>query len=401
MAVAIPTLARDAVVRLWLQRQGLLEPAGRLTRKRLTGHLEGTGGLQLDTINVLDRAHYLTLWSRFGSYRRESLDAWVYDHQLGYEYWGHEASILPISHLPIGRRRMRGFPPPSWTNRSWWRVYRTTPSSRRRVLQRLRAEGPLESGDFEDRDPNRPRPGGTMPLPHEDKRSLKLLWHEGRVAVRSRRHFRCLYDLAGRVYPEGPVASKTEYEDSWLLVGLKGNGIASERHLRGYVTAPDLKAADRRRVLARNLKRGAIREVRVEGRRDAFYARPQDLDDIEGVPEPEGTTLISPFDSLLWQRTRAEDLLDFEYRVEIYVPPAKRIFGYYVMPILHHGRLVGRLDPKLHRDRGELEIKSIHLEPAFRRDQRFDRGLADALGRLCRFENVSRLTLPKGWRALV
>jgi len=166
------------VVRLWFHRQGLTEPqdANRLTAETLRLHLERTGALQLDTINVVDRAHYLTLWSRFGLYDRTALDRWMYDDQVAYEYWGHEASLLPISHLPIGRRRMRRFPPKSWEAKSWWKHYKTSAASKRRVLERLEAEGPLESIDFEP-SPDPVKSAGVMPLAREDKRSLKLLWH--------------------------------------------------------------------------------------------------------------------------------------------------------------------------------------------------------------------------------
>ncbi len=393
-------------MRLWLRCQGLLAPRGEagLNRRTFTDHLERTGALQLDTINVLERAHYLTLWSRFGAYDREAVDRWVYRDRIAYEYWGHEASILPISHLPLGRRRMRRFPPKSWTGKSWWSVYRTSTASKRRVLRRLRQEGPLESADFEQRPdefgPGGP-PGGAMPLMKEDRRSLKLLWHDGRIAVAGRRHFRCAYDLAERVYPECPPVAPAAFEDSWLLIGLAGNGIASERHLAGYFTAPNPNAADRKRIIARNLKKGRIAEVRVAGLEGPFYALPEHLETLGDLPEPRGTTLVCPFDSLLWQRQRAEDLLAFRYRIEIYVPAKKRQYGYYVLPILHRGRLVGRLDPKLHRDRGELEIKALYLEPGFRRDSGFERALAQALHSLCEHVAAERLVLPRGWRRIV
>lgn len=402
MASAVPVVSSDQVVRLWLQRQGLATPRGTtpLTAKSLTDYLERTGALQLDTINVLERAHYLTLWSRFGAYDRNEFDRWVYGERLGYEYWGHEASLLPISHLPHGRRRMRRFPPKSWTGKAWWDVYRTSTASKRRVLKRLREEGPLESLDFERQDEAssaRGRTGEVMPLGKEDSRSLKLLWHAGRVAVHSRRHFRCVYDLAERVYPEGEATTPTEFEDSWLLAGLSGNGIASEAHLANYWTAPDLKAAARKRVIARNLKRGRVVEVRVEDRRGPYYALPEHLEALIDAPDARGTTLLCPFDSLLWQRKRAEELLGFRYRIEIYTPAAKREHGYYVLPILHDGCMVGRLDPKAHRDRGALEIKAINLEPDFRRDRSFERGLAEALHDLRVFVGAERLELPRGW----
>lgn len=402
---SFPRIPLEQVVRLWLHRQGLATPRGsvELTPRSLTEHLERTGALQVDTINVVDRAHYLTLWSRFGTYDRERLDGWIYDDRIAYEYWGHEASILPISHLPLGLRRMRRFPPKSWSGKSWWSVYATSTASKRRVLKRLREEGPLESGDFEARDdefgPDGP-PGGSMAVPKEDKRSLKILWHGGRVAVERRRHFRCVYDLAERVYPEATPATPAEYEDSWLFSGLRGHGVASERHLANYFTAPALSARDRKRVIARNLKAGRIAEVRVESLREPFYALPEHLDALDGLPEPHGTTLVCPFDSLLWQRQRAEDLLDFRYRIEIYVPPKKREYGYYVLPILHDGRLVGRLDPKVHRDRGVLEVKALYLEDGFRRDRRFDGELASALHSLCEHVGAEDLKLPQGWRKL-
>lgn len=395
------TVDRDAVVRLWLHRQGLVAPCQTaITARAFTDHLNRTGALQLDTINVVDRAHYLTLWSRFGPYDRTQLDHWIYDDRVAYEYWGHEASILPISHLPLGRRRMQRFPPQSWRAASWWKVYQASPASRRRVLRRLRREGPLESADFERRPADHASPGQTMPLAKEDKRALQLLWHEGKVAVRSRRHFRRIYDLAERVYPQVPPATTTSYEDSWLLIGLSGNGIARERDLVNYWTAPKLRAGDRKRVIARNLRKGRIVEVRVAGLKGCFYGLPEHLARLSETSEPQGTTLICPFDSLLWQRSRAEELLDFRYRIEIYVPPAKRLFGYYVLPILHNGRLVGRLDPKFNRDQDVLEVKSIYREPGFDGGRAFIQGLSSALASLAAFLGATDLRLPQGWRAL-
>ena len=130
-------------------------------------------------------------------------------------------------------------------------------------------------------------------------------------------------------------------------------------------------------------------------------ALPELLDGAARLRRPRGTVLICPFDSLLWQRRRAEELLGFTYRVELYVPPAKRRYGYYVMPILHDGELVGRLDPKLHRDEGRLEIKAIHLEPERKRGEALDAGLAGALDNLATFLGATKIDLPRGWRSLL
>jgi uncharacterized protein YcaQ len=388
------------VTRLWFHRQGLSRPRGATVfdQGSFVDHLERTGALQLDSVNVLDRAHYLTLWSRFGSYRRPLVDRWVYRDRAAYEYWGHEASILPLSHLPLGRRRMRRFPPESWSGRAWWDRFSTSTGSKRRVLKRLREEGPLESADFEARPSElEEEPDSGAWRLREDKRSLKLLWHDGRVAVTDRRHFRCVYDIADRVYVDGPVASPSEYEDSWLLIALSGCGVAPERHLVNYLTGPKLTAPERKKVIARNLKKKRIVEVKVDGLRGPCYALPEHLDAIDEAPEPTGTNLVCPFDSFLWQRKRAEELLDFKYSIEIYVPAAKRKYGYYVLPILHEGRLVGRLDPKLDRDRNTLEIRALHFEPVFEPTAEFIAALEETIADLAEFVDASEIRMPPGW----
>ena len=399
---------RETVVRLWFHCQHLHRPRGAtpLTPATFSDFLEQVGALQLDSINVLERAHYLTLWSRFGPYDREMLDTWIYEDRLAYEYWGHEASILPISHLPLGRCRMAAFPPESWRNASWWTHYDTSDASQQRVLDRLRSEGALESMHVEktDRDRAREKKQGNakpvMPAPKEDKRSLQLLWHAGQVAVSGRTSFRRIYDLAERIYPATDRAQREAYHDSWLLQGLRGNGIASERDLTNYFTAPKLKAPERRAVIARNLKAGRILEVRIDSLSGRHFMLPEHVDRLTALDDPVGTTLVCPFDSLLWQRKRAEALLDFHYRIEIYVPPAKRTFGYYVLPILHDGRFVGRLDPKLHRDQDLLEIKALYLEEGFTRTTRFERELRETLHDLAHFVGARRLALPDDWRVL-
>ena len=383
----------DSVRRLWFHRQGLTNPRGKkLTRKAFIDHLERAGGLQIDTSNVLERPHYLTLWSRFGAYKKSLVDKWVYRDRIAFEYWGHVASIIPANRMPLGRRRMKMFNPKA----QWWVERKPSEASMRNVLRRLRNEGPLESINFE----KSPASPGAEPA-WNSKRALEMLWHHGKVAISERRHFRRVFDLAERVYPDGPTATLAEYEDGWLLTGLSGNGIASEKHLENYITAPRLLAPDRRRVIARNLKAGRVVEVEVDGLNGPLLALPEHLEKLSRIPKPRGTTLVCPFDSFLWQRDRAEHLLNFYYRIEIYTPPAKRKYGYFVMPILHDGALVGRLDPKLHRDRGKLEIKAIFLEPGFERNEEFEQGLATTLGSLADFVGANKISLPKGWRKLI
>ncbi|MBM4118121.1 hypothetical protein FJ251_10355, partial [bacterium] len=194
--------------------------------------------------------------------------------------------------------------------------------------------------------------------------------------------------------------SRRAHAESWALIGLGANGVATARHLDHYLSAPRLMAPERAAVLAALLRAKRIVAVQVPGFKETAYVLPADLEAARAAPAPRGTTLICPFDSLLWQRRRAEELLDFRYRVEIYTPPAKRSFGYYVMPILHEGRLVGRLDPRLDRAQGRLSIHAIGLEAGVARDARLDAGLAGSLADLARFVGATQLELPAAWRGL-
>ena len=169
--------------------------------------------------------------------------------------------------------------------------------------------------------------------------------------------------------------------------------MATEKHLNNYFTAPLLTAKEKREVIDRNVKKRRIKEVRVQGSKERWYVLPEHLEILETSPEPQGTTLISPFDSLLWQRARAEDLLNFQYRIEIYVPEPKRVYGYYVIPILHEGQMVGRLDPKLHREKGVLEIKSLHWERGFGKDDEVSRKLKETLEDLALFVGAADIHL--------
>lgn len=387
---------KEQIVALWLRRQGLLDltQPRKLTRRSFVQHLESTGGLQVDSVNVLDRAHYLTLFSRFGSYDRKRVDDWVYKDRVAYEYWGHEASILPASHLPVGLRRMKSFPPESWRSSSYWKHFNTSTASRKRVLKRLREHGPLDSIAFEktatDKRNEKLLGWGSL-MPKEDKRSMQLLWHSGKIAICGRKHFRKIYDLATNVYDEVQAATTVDYHNSWLMAGLSGCGIASEKHLVGYITGPALKSPERKKVLDRNLRSGRIVPVAVSGFKDSFFATEECLEALHEKDDASGTTLICPFDSLLWQRLRAEELLDFRYRIEIYIPEAKREFGYYALPIMHDGRLVGRIDPKLHRNETRLEIKAIQYENWFRPTRRFKSELKETLQRLASFVAATKL----------
>lgn len=350
-----------AAAGLFLKRQGLARPRSEpLTRDSLERCVAGTGGLQLDSINVVERAHRLTLWSRFGAYDPAALDAWVYGERALFEYWSHAACLVARAHLPAWRRVMADY---KTRHTGWSGWLRRNAKAVAAVEAEAAARGPLKGGDFA-----RPkRKGGGWWNWDATAHALHYLWMSGRLGVASRVNFEKVYDRAERVLPPGEPLAAAEFPTWHLRTSLAAMGAATEKDLRMYMTFPRQKPAERAKALKSLLASGEAVPVALEGSQVRWYALAADLPELARAaqaPRPgEGTTLLSPFDSLLWHRERAKVLFGFDYKIEVYTPAPKRRYGYYVLPVLHEGRLVGRLDPKNHRDEKVLEVRTLHLEP--------------------------------------
>lgn len=355
-----------AVTALFLRRQHLARPrTARITPRRLARFAEDVGGLQLDSINVLDRAHYLTVWSRFGPYDRAWLDRQVYRRRLLFEYWAHAACLVPTSMLPWWRRAMLDYR----LRHTGWSDLRRNGKVLDRVRAAVLARGPMANGDFEDR--RRPGDGGWWswgPTQH----ALHYLWMSGTLTIHSRQHFQKRFDLLERALPavpDGETPSPEGFRRWHLERSLHAMGAATEQDLAGYLTFPRFGPGGRRAPLRAMLESGEITEIEVEGRPGRWLALTRDLPALKQAgrsPAPStGTTLLSPFDSLLWYRGRVARLFGFDYRIEVYTPGPKRVHGYYTLPILHHGQLIGRVDAKTHRAERRLEIRHVHFEPWF------------------------------------
>jgi hypothetical protein len=393
---------------LFLERQHLARPrARRLTARSLAAFVGDVGGLQLDSINVVERAHHLTLWSRFGPYDRRALDRLVYRRRLLFEYWAHAACLVPASHFAAWRRAMLDY---SLKSRAWGAWLRRNRRVLRAVEDAIAASGPLGSRDFEHRRP--PGAGGWWnwkPATH----ALDFLWMSGRTLVHSRQHFRKRFDLAERVMPAALAAeplSREAFRRWHLRRSLHALGAASETDLRRYLTYPRVSVAERRSALRAALREGEVVELEMEGERARWYALVEDLPALESAGRrrrpSSGTTLLSPFDSFLWHRERTRRLFGFDYRIEVYTPGHQRSHGYYSLPILHEGQLIGRLDPKTHREEKRLEVKAVHFEPWFAKGERppgaswgqVERdaalaGVAEALGSLASFVGADEVTI--------
>jgi len=414
VASRIPAVPLRAVAALFLERQHLDRPRGRrLSAANLRRFAEDTGGVQLDTINVVERAHHLTLWSRFGPYDKRTLDRLVYGRRVLFEYWAHAACLVPASHFAAWRRVMLeyGTRPRHRAWRAWVRKNRVLVSA---VEGAIREKGPLANADFEHRRSG--KRGGwwdRKPAAH----ALDWLWKTGRTMVHSRIHFQKRYGVAERVMPgavKAPPLPEHEFPRWHLRQSLRAMGAATGSDLRMYLTFPRIE--ERRRVMKEMVDAGEIMEIAVEVRdRSAkpvgpWFILAEDLPALARAGRrrspPRGTTLLCPFDSMLWHRDRVRRLFGYDYTIEVYTPAPKRRHGYYTLPILHDGQLIGRLDPKTHREARRLEVKSVHFEPWFAKSLpppaadwgRVDRdaglaGVAESLQSLARFVGAGEVTL--------
>lgn len=380
---------REAVARLFLARQGLDRPFARtLTPEALESFVRAAGGLQLDSINVVERAHYLTLWSRFGPYDKGLVDRLVYEERVLHEYWAHAACLVAASDLPGWARAMADF---CVQHTGWAGWLKSNGRVARAVEAEIRRRGPLSAVAFE-----RPAAQGKAagwwdwkPAQH----ALQYLWLSGRLGVHSRRAFQKSYDLAERLRPAVEPLSRAEFPLWHLRKSLRAMGAATEKDLAGYLTFPKL-GAQRRTALKALLKSGEVVPVEVEGSPASWYALACDLPALDSPPEPRGTTLLSPFDSFMWHRARVKELFGFDYRIEVYTPGPKRVYGYYTLPILHEGRLVGRVDPKNHRSEKRLEVRAAHFSE--KPDAAMVEGTLSALRSLAGFVGAEELVLPRG-----
>jgi uncharacterized protein YcaQ len=349
--------------------QGLAtaRPKGRVDVRHLRRALDRVGIVQLDSVNVFSRSHYMPLFSRLGPYPRETLDELTVhqDGQAGraaadrrelFEYWGHEASLIPVDMQPLLRWRMARADDLAWAGVA--RVARDEPELVKRVLGLVREQGPIRAADVGG--PKRVRQAGEMWNWNAGKKALEYLFFSGQVTAERRVNFERLYDLPERVLPAAMLAMPTPDEDEaqreLLLFAARRLGVATEPDLGDYFRLP---RKDSKARLAELVEAGALRTVAVEGWSVPGYAS-ADL----AVPRRiRARALLTPFDSMVWARERTERLFGFRYRIEIYVPAPKRVHGYYVLPFLLGDRLVARVDLKSDRQAGVLRVVGAFAEP--------------------------------------
>lgn len=382
------TLTRREAQALAVIVQGLdRRPFRRAPREEdILGVFERLGTIQLDTISVISRSHETVLWSRLGPYDRDLVPALYAPGNALTEYLGHAASILPSGLLPLFRPHMEA----ARAKHDGWA---TEPESRaimRAVVERVAAEGPMSSRDFE-APPGAERPGlwewwGNKP----ERRALNALWIRGELMIHQRdRGFARYFDLPERVAPgfwEGAAISRHEQQCALIRRAVRALGITTAGWASDYFRTggPAHVPVVRTREILRELEAdGTILPVTIPGIDAPVWMNAALQERLELLREHKGrptlTALLSPFDNLIWNRPRGEQLWDFSYRLECYTPAPKRQYGYYSLPILHRGAIVGRLDPSFDRKSGVLTIRSLHLEPWVRPGEALARAIAGAI----------------------
>jgi uncharacterized protein len=345
--------------RIALTAQGFNQPRrlNEVGATHLIRTIQRLGLLQIDSVNVLVRAQYLPLFSRLGSYDRALLDAVTASRpKRFFEYWGHEASLLPLDLQPLLRWRMAR----ARRGKGIWKQLEPFAREKRMeadaMLSRIKAEGPIAASDVAG---SRARKG--MWVWSDAKHALEWLFWAGLIAATHRRgNFERVYDLPERVLPRAildlPTPKEIDARRALLARSAAALGVATADDLRDYYRIP---AGDVELPIQELVEEGTIVPIRVHGWRQQAYIHK----DARAGRKIEGTALLSPFDPLIWHRPRTERMFGFRYRLEIYTPAHKREHGYYVLPVLQDGAIVARVDLKADRKAGILIVQRAHIEP--------------------------------------
>jgi len=388
------TLTNEEARRLAIAAQGLARPrpAGPIGPRHLRALFETVGQMQLDTINVLERTQFLVPFSRFGDYPRETLHALTGPHGDLFEYWGHAVALLPMAHYPLFRWRMAqegtvGDRPVYAARREQFR--REHAGYIAAVFAEVRARGPLTARQLSD---PRPRDGEWWARRSFGRVALEYLFLRGDLAGWRTPAFERVYDLPERVIPDEvraqPAPAAEDAQRRLVAIAARALGVATTSDLAAYYA---LKPQIVRRCITELVDAGELVAVTVDGWKDPAYALP-------GARTARLTrthaTLLSPFDSLIWERARTLRLFGFDYRIEVYVPESKRRYGYFVMPLLLGDRLVARFDVKADRSASALQVRGSYVEPDIDARSIAD-AAADELESMRRWLGLDRLVVAR------
>ncbi|EOW6511627.1 winged helix-turn-helix domain-containing protein [Cronobacter malonaticus] len=382
-------LSLRAARHLHLAAQGLLKkPTRRARPADILATITRMSLLQIDTINIVARSPYLVLFSRLGSYPGRWLDEALARGEL-MEYWAHEACFLPRSDFPLFRHRMLKPENMGWKYRAAWMEEHAQEIGE--LMAFIERNGPVRSADFEH--PRKGASGWWEWKPH--KKHLEGLFTAGQVMVVERRNFQRVYDLTTRVLPEWDdslhLIDQAQAEAQMLANSARSLGIFRSAWLADYYRLRNVAIGP---LLQAWQEEGVVVPVDVEtlGPMWLHHALLPLLERaVAGKLTATHSAVLSPFDPVVWDRSRAEDFFNFSYRLECYTPAPKRKYGYFVLPLLHKGALVGRMDAKMHRQQGTLEVIALYAEEGVSLTAGVIAGLRQAIADFAAWQGATRV----------
>lgn len=389
------TITPQCARRVAISAQCLDGPKANADRKSMLDVFYQIRCLQMDPIRAVERTQYLVLWSRLGPYEREIFHNLVYREKLLFEYWAHAASFVLVEDFPLHEYMMRNYGQrgSAWSTRltNW---VQENQSFCDYILGEIERRGPLLTQDFDDKS-TVPWASSGWTAGRSVSYMIDYLWSCGRLMVAQREGLRRWWDLAGRVLPAWTPAGGWSAEKVTVDAAqkaLRALGIAQIKHIQRHFTEGRYPRLDT--VLQQLLRSGVVQKIRVKGWDGEWYIHRETMPLVEKIEaghwKPR-TVLLSPFDNLIRDRERTEQMWNFYYRIEIYVPKEKRQYGYYVLPILHGDRLVGRIDPHMNAKTGILTINNLYLEPDVRRSKRLALGTVRSIKSLARFLHAGHI----------
>jgi len=409
MKPSTPTIisATDAR-RVLLHLQGLAAPPTRSSTKAVQALVERLGYVQLDSINVIERAHHMILGTRLDGYRHEHLAHALEKTRALWEHWTHDACVIPTKWFPHWKHRFAGYN--ARVQRSaWWRSQIGDDSARtiRRTLARVRREGALRTRDFEPPEDHRSQGWWEW---HPEKAALEYLWRVGRLAITRRERFEKVYDLVERVLPREnttPRSSQSQRIDWACREAIARLGIATPTEIARFFQA--ITPVQAKAWCATAVRRGELVNVIVTPERETkskhgvspsnkpvlSVALPNWKSMCHAAPA-DRIVLLSPFDPVVRERSRVQRLFGFDYRFEAFTPAAKRVYGYYILPMLEGDKLIGRIDPKFDRAAGTLIVRGLWWSHGIKPNAARTRRLDAALDRLAEQIGASKWTLERG-----
>lgn len=397
-----PVLTKIQAQQLMLAGLGLLrKPRKQASKSDILATIRQIHNLQMDTISVVARAHLHILWSRLGSYDPVWLEELHAEGRL-FEYFSHGVSLLPIEDYPLFRSRMlKRFV--GWDNIKEWAEKNADIVEK--ILQHIRQNGEVRSSDFENKNSH-----GAWWDWKVEKVALEHLYYRGDLMISRRDKFQRVYDLRERVLPTWDDSRAPAYKDAvkaLTLNAVKALGLANMTWASNYFY---LKKAETTQALKELEEDSLIHPVNVEGLKgNPYFVHTDNLallsETLNGKLRPTHTAILSPFDPLVTDRARAQDLFDFDYNIECYTPAPKRKFGYFVLPILHKGNLVGRMDAKAWRSQKRLQVIRLYLEPGVLPSTALAKDLADTIKAYATWQELDKVefdwTEPEKFRGLL